>query len=70
MTPEQMAIAALFAALQAGTLAVIRYLRDDNTRLRDALDKSNKASADLIAIQAHMLRKAGIKPPTTPPGDD
>lgn len=63
MTPEQMAIAALFSLWQTGTLAVIKYLHDDNKRLREALDVSNKASTDLIAVQARMLRDHGITPP-------
>ena len=63
MTPEQLAIAALFSLWQGGTVAVIKTLWDENKRLRDALDVSNKASADLIAIQARMLRDHGITPP-------
>lgn len=64
MTPEQLAIAALWGALQAGTLGVIRYLMGEKKRLQDALDASNKASADLIAVQARMLRDRGSAPPS------
>lgn len=63
MTPEQLAIAALFSALQVGWGAIVKYLLDDNKRLRKALDTSNQASVDLIAIQARMLRDHGITPP-------
>mgnify|MGYP001347509947 CR=1 FL=1 len=63
MTPEQMAIAGLFSALSGIVGAVIRYLHAENKRLREALDTANKASNDLIAIQARMLRDHGITPP-------
>lgn len=63
MTPEQLAIAALFSLWQTGTIAVIKYLHGENKRLRQALDTSNQASADLIFVQARMLRDHGITPP-------
>ena len=63
MTPEQLAIAALFTIWQTGTVAVIKILWDEVRRLRDALDVSNRASGDLISIQARMLRDHGITPP-------
>ena len=65
MTPEQLAIAGLFSALSGIVGGVIRYLIAENRRLREALDASNKASADLIAVQAKMLREHGVTPPTT-----
>jgi hypothetical protein len=63
MTPEQLAIAGLFATLSGVVGAVLRELWADNKRLRKALDTANQASADLIRIQANMLRKHGITPP-------
>lgn len=62
MTPEQLAIAALFAALQAGWGAIVKYLHNEVIRLRTALDESNKSSADLIAIQNRMLKQHGLTP--------
>lgn len=69
MTPEQLAIAALFSALQLGWAAIVKYLRDENKELKKALDTSNQASVDLIAIQARMLRDHGITPPDPERGD-
>src|SRR5690606_17533801 len=63
MTPEQLAIAALFGALQAGWAAIVKYLLDENGRIRTKLDEANKASADLIAIQNRMLKQVGLPIP-------
>ena len=63
MTPEQLAIAALFSALQGGWIAIVKYLMDEETRLREKLDEANKASADLISVQNRMLKERGMTPP-------
>lgn len=63
MTPEQLAIAALFSALQGGWIAIVKYLMDEVTRLREKLDEANKASADLISVQNRMLKEHGMTPP-------
>jgi hypothetical protein len=63
MTPEQLAIAALFSALQGGWIAIVKYLMDEVTRLREKLDEANKASADLISVQNRMLKERGMTPP-------
>ena len=63
MTPEQLAIAALFSALQGGWIAIVKYLVDEVTRLREQLHAANKASADLIAIQNRMLKQVGLPIP-------
>jgi hypothetical protein len=68
MPPEYLAIGALFTILSSFTTAVILYLRaeikelkTDNTNLEIKLDESNKASRDLIALQANLLRAQGVQ---------
>ncbi len=60
MTPEQLAIAALWAALQTVVGLVVRALYAENRELKEKLDDSNEASRDLIAIQAKMLQGQGV----------
>ncbi len=68
MPPEYLAIGGLFTLLSSFTTAVILYLRaeikelkTENDKLELKLDESNKASRDLIALQATMLRAQGVQ---------
>jgi len=76
MPPEYLAIASLFALLSSFTTAVILYLRAEikelkaeNDKMETKLDESNKASRDLIALQASMLRAQGVQIVPVPPGE-
>ena len=61
MSPEYLAIAGLFSALQGVTALIIKMQQDRIGKLETQLDDSNKASRDLIALQAEMLRSKGVQ---------
>jgi hypothetical protein len=68
LPPEYLAIGGLFTLLSSFTTAVILYLRaeikdlkTENDKLEIKLDESNKASRDLIALQASLLRAQGVQ---------
>jgi 2-hydroxychromene-2-carboxylate isomerase len=67
MTPEQLAIAGLFAVLQGFAGAVIRALWNENKELKDENKALNQASRDLIAIQAQALKDRGVSIVSKPP---
>jgi hypothetical protein len=61
MTPEQLAIAGLFAVLQTLAGAVIRALWTENKDLKNENKELNEASRNLIAIQAQALKDKGVQ---------
>lgn len=61
LPPEYLAIGALFGLLSSFATAVILYLRAEVKDLQGKLDESNKASRDLIALQANLLRAQGVQ---------
>lgn len=61
MSPEQLAIAGLFAVLQGFATVVITTLWNENKELRRQLNDSNKTSRDLIQAVVTWFERNGIQ---------